>query len=257
VVPLSSLGGGTTRSEKALPKRVPLDNVEHGSLRVDAQGLPELDNVNQTLVVPGEFEDVQREFPILLRRDRDGKFVAVALLGFEKGENLFLADGRWTTRYVPAAHRRGPFYLGVRETNAGSHELAVHIDLDDPRVGSAEGESIFRELGGNSRYLDRAIDALHVVHDGLASAPEMFGLLEELGLIQPIAIEAKLDDGRTYELPSMFTIAMDRLQALTGAEIERLHRSGLLAPTIFIRSSLPNLNRLIELKQRKLSDAFG
>jgi hypothetical protein len=257
VVPLSSLGSGTMRSERALPKRVKLDNVEHGSLRVDARGLPELDNVNQALVVPGEFEDVQREFPILLRRGQDEKFIAVALLGLETGENLFLADGRWTTRYVPAAHRRGPFYLGVRETDPGSHELAVHIDLDDPRVGSEDGESIFKELGGNSLYLDRAIDALHVVHEGLASAPEMFSVLEELGLIQPIAIKAQLDDGRTYEMPSMFTIAMDRLQALTGAELERLHRSGFLAPTIFIRSSLPNLNRLIELKQRKLSGALG
>jgi len=257
VVPLSSLGSGTMRSERALPKRVKLDNVEHGSLRVDARGLPELDNVNQAIVVPGEFEDVQREFPILLRRGQDEKFIAVALLGLETGENLFLADGRWTTRYVPAAHRRGPFYLGVRETDPGSHELAVHIDLDDPRVGSEDGESIFKELGGNSRYLDRAIDALHVVHEGLASAPEMFSVLEELGLIQPIAIKAQLDDGRTYEMPSMFTIAMDRLQALTGAELERLHRSGFLAPTIFIRSSLPNLNRLIELKQRKLSGALG
>lgn len=257
MVPLSSLGGGTTRSEMTLPKRVPLDNVEHGSLRVEARGLPELDNVNQALVVPGEFEDVQRELPILLRQGQDGKFIAVALLGFEKGENLFLADGQWTTRYVPAAHRRGPFYLGVREAGSGSHELAVHIDLDDPRVGSEDGESIFKELGGNSPFLDRAIDALHVVHDGLASAPHMFGLLEELGLIQPIAIEAKLDDGRTYQLPSMFTIAMDRLQALTGAELERLHGSGFLAPTIFIRSSLPNLNRLIELKHRKLSGEIG
>jgi len=245
------------RSERALPKRVVLDNVEHGSLRVDAERLPGFDSINQALVVPGEFEDVQREFPILLRRDQDGKFIAVALLGFEKGENLFLADGRWTTRCVPAAHRRGPFYLGVRERSPGSHELAVHIDLDDPRVGAVDGESIFKELGGNSRYLDRAIDALHVVHDGLASAPEMFSLLEDLGLIQPIAIEAKLDDGRTYQLPSMFTIAMDRLQGLTGGELDRLHRLGFLAPTIFIRSSLPNLNRMIELKQRKLSGALG
>jgi hypothetical protein len=91
VVPLSSLGSGTMRSERALPKRVKLDNVEHGSLRVDARGLPELDNVNQALVVPGEFEDVQREFPILLRRGQDEKFIAVALLGLETGENLFLA----------------------------------------------------------------------------------------------------------------------------------------------------------------------
>lgn len=238
-----------------MPNRVPLDNVEHDSLRVIARGLPELDNVNQALVVPGEFEEVQREYPILLRRDQDGKFIAVALLGLEKGENLFLANGRWTTRYVPAAHRRGPFYLGVHETSPGSPEMSVHIDLEDPRVGADDGESIFKELGGNSPYLDQAINALHIVHAGLASGPQLFGLLEELDLIQPLVIEAKLNDGQSYSLPSMFTIAMDRLQALTGAELERLHLSGFLAPTVFIRSSLPNLNRLIELKQRKLSAA--
>jgi hypothetical protein len=253
VVPPSFPGGGTTRfGEGTLPRRVPLDNVEHGSLRVRPGGLPELDNVNQTLVVPGEFEDVQREFPILLRRDQDGKFIAVALLGFDKGENLFLTDGDWTSRYVPAAHRRGPFFLGVREGEQGAPELAVHIDLDDARVGG-EGESIFMELGGNSRYLERAVDALHLLHEGLASAPEMFNLLDELGLIQPIAIEAKLNDGRNYGIPGMFTISMERLQAMTGAELERLHRRGFLAPAIFVRSSLPNLNRLIELKQRALS----
>ena len=236
-----------------MPNRVPLDNVEHDSLRVIARGLPELDNVNQALVVPGEFEEVQREFPILLRRDQDGKFIAVALLGLQKGENLFLQDGCWTTRYIPAAHRRGPFFLGVQEAVPGSPEMTVHIDLEDARVGADDGESIFKELGGNSPYLDQAIQALHTVHAGLASAPMLFGLLEELDLIQPLAIEAKLNDGRSYSLPSMSTIAMDRLQALTGAELERLHLSGFLAPMIFIRSSLPNLNRLIELKQRKLS----
>ncbi len=50
---------------------------------------------------------------------------------------------------------------------------------------------------------------------------------------------------------------MDRFLALTGAELEPLHRSGFLAPAIFIRSSLPNLNRLIELKRRKLAGTDG
>jgi len=52
---------------------------------------------------------------------------------------------------------------------------------------------------------------------------------------------------------SMFTIGMEQLRALKGPELDRLHRSGFLAPTIFIRSSLPNLNRLIDLKKRKLA----
>ena len=236
-----------------MPNRVPLDNVEHGSLRVSALGSPELDNVNQTLVVPGEFEEVQREYPIFLRRDQEGQFVAVALLGFDKGENLFLEDGQWSARYVPAAHRRGPFFLGIREAELGSPELAVHVDLDDPRVGANQGEALFREHGGNSPYLTHVTNTLHTIHEGLASAPQMYAALDELGLVQPIEMEVQLDEGASYRLPSMFTIGMEQIQALTGAELERLHRSGFLAPTIFIRSSLPNLNRLVELKRRKLA----
>lgn len=234
-----------------MANRVPLDNVEHGSLRVLSRGLPELDNVNQTLVVPGEFEEVQREYPILLRRNQDGQYVAVALLGFDKGENLFLDDEVWSARYVPAAHRRGPFFLGRSETEPAT--LAIHVDLDDPRVGRDDGDPVFKEHGGNTLMLDQAAAALQTVHEGLAAGPQMYALLDELGLIQPMEIEARFDDGKTYRLPSMFTIGMERLQALKADELAKLHRSGFLAPMIFIRSSLPNLNRLIELKQRKLS----
>jgi len=92
---------------------------------------------------------------------------------------------------------------------------------------------------------------LHLIHEGLVAAQQMFALLDELRLIQPIEIDAKLDDGTCYQVRSMFTVGMEQFQALTIDDLERLHRSGFLAPTIFIRSSLPNLNRLIDLKKRK------
>ena len=85
----------------------------------------------------------------------------------------------------------------------------------------------------------------------------MFAALDALGLVQPIEIEVELGDGASCRLPSMLTLGMDRFLALTGAELEPLHRSGFLAPAIFIRSSLPNLNRLIELKRRKLAGTDG
>ena len=239
-----------------MPNRVPLDNVDHQSLRVALARALDQDRVNQALVVPTEFEEVQRDFSIFIRKDQDGKFVAIALLGLDRGENLFLEDDRWTSRYVPAAHRRGPFFLGVREAHGqgeANRELAVHIDLDDPRVGAESGEPLFKEHGGNSPYLDHVTQTLRTLHEGLSAAPHMFALLDELGLIQPIEIEAQLGDGKSYHLPSLFTIGMEQLQALSGDQLERLHRSGFLAPTIFIRSSLPNLNRLIDLKKRKLA----
>lgn len=234
-----------------MANRVALDNVEHRSVRVAPPGSTEADHVNQALVVPGEFEDVQREYPILLRKDQEDRFVAVALLGLDKGENLFVDSGRWNARYVPASLARGPFFLGVRES-ALQPELVVHIDLDDSRVGGPDGLALFKEHGGSSPYLDHVTSRLHLIHEGLTAAGQMFALLDQLGLIQPIELDVQLSDGIRYQLPGMFTVGMDRFQSLTSAELEQLHRSGFLAPTIFIRSSLPNLNRLVELKQRKL-----
>ena len=106
---------------------------------------------------------------------------------------------------------------------------------------------------GYCYFANRILVFVISIHEGLASAPQMYAALDELGLVQPMEMEVQLDDGATYRLPSMFTIGMEQIQALTGAELERLHRSGFLAPTIFIRSSLPNLNRLVELKRRKLA----
>lgn len=238
-----------------MPNRVLLDNVAHRSLRVAHWRSPELDKVNQALVVASEFEEVQREYPIFLRKDGDAGFVAVALLGLEKGENLFLDGDRWEARYIPAVHSRGPFFLGLREDEVLGqirHELAVHVDLDDPRVGADDGELLFKEHGGNSSYLDHVTSKLHAVHEGLGAATQLYAMLDELRLIQSMELELQLGDGTSYSVRSMFTIGMDRLQALTSAELERLHRHGFLAPTIFIRSSLPNLNRLVDLKRRKL-----
>ena len=91
-----------------MTKRVLLNNVDHAELRVVTRRGAEFgDGVNQALVFPTEFDALQREYPILFRRDANGEMQALALLGLDRDENLFLADGRWNARYVPAALERG------------------------------------------------------------------------------------------------------------------------------------------------------
>ena len=237
----------------AVARRVVLDNVEHHALRVVPRGSPELDRVNQTLIVPTEFGEAQREYPIFFRKDAEGKFVAIALLGFDKGENLFLDGDRWNARYIPAAHRRGPFFLGVREAEElgdTRRELALHIDLDDPRVSETDGEPVFKPHGGNSAYLEYVMDALYTVHDGLRAAPAMFAAFDQLGLIQPVELNVEIGDGLTYSIPNFFTIGAEQFASLGGEALEQLHRSGFLAAALHVRSSLGNVERLIERKSR-------
>ena len=74
-----------------------LNNVTHKDLRiVTGFGRAFGDEVGMVPAFPTEFAELQREYPIFLRRERDGgQWQAVALLGFEANENLFLREGRW------------------------------------------------------------------------------------------------------------------------------------------------------------------
>ena len=74
-----------------------LDPAAHRDLRIRVEAGMDLgDGVMACITVPTEFRRVQNEFPILFRRDLEsGNFSALALMGFENGENLFLEAGRW------------------------------------------------------------------------------------------------------------------------------------------------------------------
>lgn len=233
-----------------MSRRVALDNVEHARLRLIDR--PSADGaVNQALVVPPEFEQVQREYPILFRRDEDGEFQAVAILGLDRGENLFLSDGLWTTRYIPATLRRGPFFLGVSDDGQNSDATLI-IDLDDERISEKEGEPLFLPHGGTTPALRKAADALRIVHEGLQQSEAMFALFADLGLIAPVDIDVDLGDGTHYRLADFFTVSADALGTLGGEALERLNRAGFLTAAIHARASLANINRVVELKTRKL-----
>jgi hypothetical protein len=236
-----------------MAKRVQLDNVDHRHLRLVDRASGE-QSVNQALVVPTEFEDLQREYPILFRRDADGGFQSVVILGLDRGENLFLGDGAWVSRYVPATLRRGPFFLAVGDPEQGG-DPAIVIDLDDPRVSETDGEPLFLLHGGAAPVLQRAVEALRTVHEGLELSRAMFALFTELDLIAPVEIDVDLGDGTHYRLPDLFTIGAEQFAALPAAQLDRLHRAGWLPAAIHVRSSLGNMNRLAELKTAKLAGA--
>jgi len=236
-----------------MTRRVHLDNVEHARLRVSAPSTSDL-SVNQALVVPIEFEELQREYAILFRKDSDGLFQSVALLGLDRGENLVMREGEWITRYIPATLRRGPFFLDVGEEQQPS-DPAIVIDLDHPSVSEAEGEPLFLPQGGAAPFLQQATQALRTVHQGLELSRAMFDLFAEIDLIRPIAIEVNIGDGKQYRLPDFFTIDAERLGALSGPQLERLNRTCFLAAAIHARSSLGNITRLIELKTDKFAGA--
>jgi hypothetical protein len=240
-----------------MTNRVLLNNVDHADLCVVTRHGPEFgDSVNQVLVFPTEFDALQREYPILFRRDANGEMQAVALLGLDRDENLFLADGRWNARYVPATQQRGPFSIAVGDAgpSGGEAQPMIHIDLDHPRVSHSEGERLFLPAGGNAPYLQHVSRLLGVIYDGIEVSRPFFAGLESFGLIEPISLEVQLNDRESYQVPDVHTVSQTRLAALDGAALEQLNGSGLLRAAYAVVSSLGNMAWLVEAKTRKLAD---
>ncbi|MBD7952964.1 SapC family protein [Stenotrophomonas sp. Sa5BUN4] len=234
-----------------------LNNIAHHDLRVATGFGPEFgDAVGMLPAYPSEFAELQREYPIFLRRDVDsGAWQAVALLGFEQHENLFLQDGHWNASYLPGAAAKGPFLIGFQDRHidgALSQEAVLHVDLDHPRVTAMQGEPVFLPQGGNSPYLDHIASVLRGIHDGHAFGADMFAALDAQGLIQPVTLDVQVDPEHRFTVNGLHAIDRDRLALLDGAALAGLNRAGYLEGAYLMLASLHNMRRLIAEKQRRL-----
>lgn len=229
-----------------MARHVLLNNIDHKDLRVDTARSAALgDDVMFALTFPAEFRNVQAYYPIVFRKTAEGAFQPIALLGFQEGRNLFLENGRWDAAYVPLAIERQPFLIG-RDGEA----LMVHIDLDNPRVGTGQGESLFRDQGGTTAFLDRITSVLLTLHDGLQAVPAFVDALLQHELLESFALDVELDDGSLNRLVGFYTINEDKLRALDGIALQQLHRDGFLEPLYMAVASMSRFRDLIDRMNR-------
>jgi hypothetical protein len=225
-----------------------LSNVDHHDLRVITRAGPEFgDAINQVIVFPTEFEAVQREYPIVFRKNTDGVLRPVALLGLGRDENLFLdGAGGWRADYVPALQQRGPFSIAAPAAVDG--EPMIRIDLDHPRVSTTEGSPIFLPHGGNSPYLEQATLVLRTIYIGHHLLDPMIAAFETAGLLKPVELEMRVSETEIYKMSEAQTIDRERLAALGPDELAALHRAGFLQSAFMAAASLGKIQRLVEWK---------
>jgi hypothetical protein len=228
-----------------------LDNVQHAALRLRrGHGARFGEAVNQVAVFASEFAQVQREYPILFARTPEGALQAVAILGFDRDENLFLDGDRWDAAYIPALLRRRPFTIG-----AGDGEPAVYVDLADPRVApdGEDGEPVFKAHGGNAPALEAALEALRALQAGAAIAAGMTAVFDELGLVEQVRLQVQFDEHTGVDFDGYLAVVPEKIATLDDTALGRLNRAGLLDVAVFAAASLGTMPRLVARKQRKLA----
>jgi hypothetical protein len=230
----------------------------HGELRVRTDRAAALgDAVMSCVTTPDEFRRVQAHYPILFRLNADrSAFTALAMFGFEEGENLFLGADGWEADYVPLAVAIQPFLIGGSATGGGAKQ--VHIDLASARIAAADegadgGVRVFDEHGRPTPYLETIAERLGELDAGWQGTDAFFAALRRHELLEPLTLEVTLDDGSTNRLVGFHAIDEDRLRALDGDALGELHRGGHLMPLFMALASLGNLNALIARKNRRMA----
>jgi hypothetical protein len=228
-----------------------LTSDEHRDLRVRVEPSAELgDAVMSAFTVPLEFRRIQHDFPILFRRDDRGDFSALALLGFETGENLFLVGDRWDAGYKPLSLAIQPFLVGRSADASGSAE--VHIDLDHPRIArNGEGMLLFEQAGQPTPYLERISAMLDELDVGYRASKAFFAALNRYDLLEPFALDVELRDGSKHRMVGYHLINEEKLRELEPGAVAELHSEEHLMPIFMALASLSNLGSLIERKNRR------
>jgi len=228
-----------------------LNSEKHRQVRIKTgYGAALGDAVRYAMTYPMEFRDIQSCYPILFTKDPNtGGFFAVALLGLETDQNLFLQDDAWDAAYVPALVQRQPFLI-AKSGEGDTRPPVVSLDLGHPRVSRDEGEALFDSDGEPSEFLKQKIAVLDRLHRGLQHGSGFIDTLLQHELLEQITLDIAFNDGSKKTLQGFYCIAEERLYQLKGDVLESLNQAGYLQPVFMAVASLSRVRDLIERRNR-------
>lgn len=236
---------------------VVLDSVTHRNLRVARRPARECAEVNAISVIPRELPRLVAHYPVFFTKSTDsGRFEPAALFGFGRKENLFLVNGCWDVAYVPLQIQRQPFALIPRRSDSSTGApagLDVAIDLDSSNIQAQEGERLFGDDGGPSKFLADITSMLSALVSGSREAYAFTARLAELDLIEPVRIDVELVDGSESKLEGLYWIAAAALKALPAAQLAELRDRGFLEWLYFQMASVSHVSGLVARKNQLLS----
>ena len=233
-----------------MAKFVALHSQLHQSVRVDTLRIESLGaNERMIPVVPSEFLKLVVDYPLVFTKSADnGRFICVALLGFEDKENLFWDDNRWNSIYVPLNIQRQPFFIGHDQG-----KIVICLDTESTCLSSGNGEPLFTTQGEETLFLQKAKVQLAELLKGEEEAQNFIACLMELKLIMPMSLDISFANQQSQRVQGIYTIDEERLATLDNTQLVDLHQRGYTKLIYTMVASLGQIYALIHKKNQRLA----
>lgn len=201
-----------------------------------------------------EFSVACRDYPIAFLGN-NGSFVAMAVLGMENQQNLFVtADGGWDPGvYLPAYVRRYPFCM-TRVTVDGK-EQAERIACVEKRALSNKGEALYDDGGEPLPAWEERKKLLFEYEADLVRSDEMARTLAGLGLLENFTMQAVPNEGAPLAMTGLYRVAEEKLAGLAPEQLRELLQKGILSRVYAHLVSLANFGRLLDRRAAGIKPA--
>ncbi len=224
-------------------KPVAVNRDQHRTTKIGAE--PDFSfaaKTNSVALTGVEFVEACKEYPIVFTKVGERK-VPVALLGLRDNENLYVgADGKWDGSYIPAFVRRYPFVLA----ESAGDQFVVCIDESSAAFNADEGQPLFDNDGGNTPFLDGALNFLNSYQAQMKRTENFVKQLDELDLFTEMAAKTELTDGRKFLFNGLYVVDEQKLLSLKDEKGAELLKSGELGWIYAHLISLSNMSRLVD-----------
>ena len=197
-------------------------------------------------VVVHEFTALCTEFPIVFVKNADtGQFQAVAVVGFEPGENLFCGKDTWHGSYVPTCLLSAPLKF-VNDQNDPKN-LLLAIDEESSLVSESGKHRLFDDEGAETEYLsNRGKSMMNYLKSGEITKG-FLNLLSEYELLVQKNLTVEVD-GKPITIGGIYTVEEKTLNELDSEQFENMRKRGFLAPLYAQMISLNQVPRLAKMK---------
>jgi len=197
-----------------------------------------------------EFVPAGRHYPIVFISGDGKSFNAVAIVGMNTKENLFVSDGHWAGEtYMPAYARRYPFCMARMNVNQVEQKNRL-ICIEQSAIDE-NGEAMFDAKGQPTSKWQDLERLLGEYETDLERVREMCAIVADYGLLEPFTMQAKLKlekGGGSMQLGGMHRIAEKNIENLNAAQLKNLLRRGIMARIYVHLLSLEHFGRLLDRK---------